>query len=181
MIGADVRAIDALRDWLASLANFREAAQNSMVGTDQEIRRAYDWIDDQLKMWQRSLKKDEETVHLAKMELSARQIPNQDGKYPDTTLQQRNLRRAIARRDHVMDKIESCRRWQSKLPKMIDETYTGPSRRLQGLLDADVPAACVDLDRRIAALEAYAGMKQDFAPMSTESTTTPATSEGGAS
>lgn len=163
MVGADVREIEAVRDWLATLATFREAAQNSIVGTDQEIRRGYDWIEDQLKMWQRSLKDDEERVHMAKMELSARQIPNNDGKYPDTTLQERNLRRAIARRDHAMDKMEACRRWLSKLPKAIDESYTNSARRLQGLLDTEVPRATIDLDRRIAALEAYAGMKQDFA------------------
>ena len=177
MPGADVREIEAVRDWLAALASFREAAQNSVVGTDQEIRRGYDWIEDQLKRWQKSLKDDDEAVHMAKMELSGRQIPNQDGKYPDTTLQERNLRRAIARRDHGMDKIEACKRWQSRLPKSIDESYTGPARRLQGLLDAELPQACIDLDRRIAALEAYAGMKQDFAPAPT-TTNLPSTTEG---
>jgi hypothetical protein len=164
MAGADVREIDALRDWLAALASFREAAQNSLAGTAQEIRRGIDWVEDQLKLWKKSLKDDEETVHLAKMELSARQIPNHDGKYPDTTLQERNLRRAIARRDHTADKIEACRRWLQQIPKAVDESYTGPSRRLQGLLDTEVPVAAADLSRRIAALEAYAGMTREIVP-----------------
>ena len=176
MVGADVREIEAVRDWLAALASFREAAQNSIVGTDQEIRRGFDWIEDQMKRWQRSLKDDEENVHMAKMELSGRQIPNQDGKYPDTTLQERNLRRAVARRDHTMDKIEACRRWLSKLPKAVDESYTGAARRLGGLLDTELPRATVDLDRRIASLEAYAGMAKDFAPAPSDPT--PAASGG---
>jgi hypothetical protein len=170
MAGADVREIDALRDWLAALASFREAAENSLAGTAQEIRRGVDWVEDQMKLWKRSLKDDEELVHLAKMELSGRQIPNQDGKYPDTTLQERNLRRAVARRDHAAEKIETCRRWLQQIPKAVDEAYTGPARRLQGLLDTEVPVAAVDLTRRIEALEAYAGLRQDFA-------TAPATSE----
>ncbi|MFO0936016.1 MAG: hypothetical protein U0798_05800 [Gemmataceae bacterium] len=179
MAGADVREIDAVRDWLAALKTFREAAENSIVGTDQEIRRGYDWIEDQLKLWQKSLKDDEERVHLAKMELSGRQIPNHDGKYPDTTLQKRNLNRAIARRDHTEEKIDQCRRWLSKLPKAIDESYTGSARRLQGLLEAELPKACLDLDRRIAALEAYAGMKMDYSPAPSMTTTTAASSENG--
>jgi hypothetical protein len=173
MAGADVREIESLRDWLASLAIFREAATLSIGGTDQEIRRGFDWIEDQMKLWQRSLKDDDEAVHQAKMELSGRQIPNQDGKYPDTTLQERNLRRAMARRQESEEKIEACRRWLGRLPKAIDETYTGPSRRLQSLLDADVPAAMADLDRRVAALEAYAGLSRDLAP-ATSSTESPA-------
>jgi hypothetical protein len=171
MAGADVREIESLRDWLASLAIFREAATMSITGTDQEIRRGFDWIEDQMKLWQRSLKDDDEAVHQAKMELAGRQIPNQDGKYPDTTLQERNLRRAIARRNESEEKIETCRRWLGRLPKAIDETYTGPSRRLQSLLDADVPSAMVDLDRRVAALEAYAGLSRDLAAAPATSST----------
>lgn len=164
MAGADVREIAAVRDWLAALANFRDAAGTAVVGTDLEIRRGIDWLEDQLKLWQRHIKDCEEAVHQAKMELASRQIPNSDGKFPDTTLQERNLRRAIARRDHCEEKITACRRWLVKLPKMIDESYTGPARRFQAFLDADVPNAAVNLDRRIAALEAYAGMSMDFAP-----------------
>lgn len=172
MAGADVREIDALRDWLAALASFREAAENSLAGTAQEIRRGIDWLEDQLKLWTKSLKDDDERVHLAKMELSGRQIPNQDGKYPDTTLQERNLRRALARRDHTADKIEACRRWLQTIPRAVDESYTGPSRRLRGMLDTELPVATVDMARRIAALEAYAGLRQDFAtaPATTETT-----------
>jgi hypothetical protein len=164
MPGADVREIDALRDWIAALATFREAAQAGISGTNLELRRGFDWLEDQLKRWQSELKDTEEAVHVAKMELSARQIPNHDGKYPDTTLQERNLRRAMAKHDHCEDRIATCRRWLQRLPKLIDESYTGPARRLETFLAIDVTNAGIDLARRVEALEQYANLKADLAP-----------------
>jgi hypothetical protein len=162
--GVDVREIDALRDWIASLATFREAAQAGLSGTSLELRRGFEWINDQLSQWQRHFKQSEEEVHRAKIELAGRQIPNHDGKYPDTTLQERNLRRALTRRDHCEEKIEACRRWLSRLPRLIDESYTGAARRMETFLGNDLPNAGHDLTRRVDALEQYANLKPDFAP-----------------
>ena len=39
---------------------------------------------------------------------------------------------------------------------MIDEMFTGPSRRLKSLLEADLPNALAELGRRIESLESYA-------------------------
>jgi hypothetical protein len=49
---------------------------------------------------------------------------------------------------------------------MIDEMFTGPSRRLKSMLEADVPSALTELARRIASLESYAGLRPDHAPLS---------------
>jgi hypothetical protein len=164
MTGVDVREIDALREWIAALATYREAAQACLSGTSLEIRRGFDWIEERLSEWKRTLKDCEEEVHLAKMDLAARQIPNHDGKYPDTTLQERNLRRAVARRDHCEEKIDACKKWLSRLPKLIDESYTGPARRLETFLAIDLANAGADLKRRVDALDRYAELKPDFGP-----------------
>jgi hypothetical protein len=46
---------------------------------------------------------------------------------------------------------------------VIDEVYRGAGRRLQNLLDDDLPKGQTDLARRIASLELYAGQRPDFA------------------
>ena len=157
--GADVREIAALRDWLAALATYRVDAQNALAGVDMELRRGFDWIEEQGSLWARAMRDCEEEVVQAKADLAARKFETFDGKMPDTTVQERALRRAEARLDHAREQVTKCKRWLGKLPKMIDESYTGPARRLAAILETDLPVGLADLDRRIAALEQYADLK----------------------
>lgn len=162
--GADVRAVDALREWAAALANFRHETEESLAGIQMEIRRGVDWVHQQLDLWQRAIRDREEDVVQAKAELVARQFPDFSGKMPDTTLQERNLRRAKARFEHAQDQVQVCRKWLTNLPKQIDETYSGAGHRLQTLLDGDVAKGLARLKFQIESLERYTEDRADFAP-----------------
>ena len=100
--GADVRSIAALRDWLAALVTYRSEASEALAGIQMEIRRGLDWVADQLDSWQRAIRDCEQEVAQAKVELSARKWQGFDGREPDTTLQERNLRRAEAKLEHAL-------------------------------------------------------------------------------
>jgi hypothetical protein len=96
-------------------------------------------------------------------------------------VQEKALRLAKARLEHAEEKVETCRRWIGRLPKLIDEMFTGPSRRLKSMLEADVPNATTELGRRAAALESYAGLRPDYAPTpSTGAAITPSTAPAAA-
>lgn len=159
--GADVRSIPALHDWLGAMAAYRDAAADAVAGINQEVRRGYDWIDQQASQWQKAVRDCQEEVTQAKAELAARKFPGWDGKMPDTTLQERNLRRARARLEHAEDKVAACRKWAATLPKLVDETYGGAGHRLSTLLDVDVARGLAVLGRRLDALERYAEQKLD--------------------
>jgi len=161
---ADVRAIDALREWVAALAIFRHEAEESLAGIAMEIRRGIDWVGQQQDLWQRAVRDREEAVVQAKAELAARKFPNWDGRMPDTTVQERNLRRAKARLEHAEDQVALCRKWMVGLPRMIEETYSGAGHRLQMTIEGDVARGAADLQWRIEALERYAETRPDFAP-----------------
>jgi hypothetical protein len=163
-LAADVRSIDALRDWLVALANYRASAAEVLSGLEMEIRRAHDWIEDQAKRWKTAVKDCEEEVLRAKNELSGRKFTDATGRMPDTTVQERNLRRAKARLEQAEEQVQKCRSWHQRLPKIIDENYHGPARRLTTFIEVDVPNAMALLSRRVAALESYADLKPDFAP-----------------
>src|SRR5207253_191296 len=92
--GADVGSIPALRDWLAALSVYRTEAAASLAGIQGEIRRGHEWVAEQLSLWQRAVRDCEEEVVQAKAELAARKFPGFDGRMPDTTVQEKNLRRA---------------------------------------------------------------------------------------
>jgi|SRR5579883_350982 len=161
---ADVRSIAAVVDWRADLVTYGELLAESMAGVDLEIRRAQDWLEEQLTRWKKAVRDCEEDVTRAKAELSQRKFPTWDGRDPDCTVQEKNLRLARARLEHAEEKVETVRRWIGRLPKMIDEMFTGPSRRLKSMLEADLPNGIAALSLRIASLESYAGLRPDYAP-----------------
>ena len=163
---ADVRSIAAVIDWRADLTNYGDILAEAMAGVDLEIRRAADWLEEQLALWKRAVRDCEEDVVRAKAELVQRKFPNWDGREPDCTVQERALRLAKARLEHAEEKVETVRRWIGRLPKLMDEMYTGPSRRLKSMLEADVPNALAEIGRRVASLESYAGLRPDHAPLS---------------
>ena len=156
--------IAAVIDWRADFINYGEVLAEAMAGVDLEIRRAYDWLDEQITLWKRAVRSCEEDVTRAKAELSQRKFTTWDGREPDCTVQEKNLRLAKARLEHAEDQVVKCRQWLGRLPKAIDEMYTGASRRLANFLEAELPKALAELVRRHAALEAYADMRPDYAP-----------------
>ncbi len=161
---ADVRSIDAVRDWHTALAEYADMLAESLAGVALELRRAHEWLGEQLSRWQHAVRECEEGVTRAKAELSQRKFPNWDGREPDCTVQEKNLRLARARLQHAEDQVVKCRQWIARLPQAVDEVYTGPSRRLSNALEDDIPKGLALLGRRLAALEAYAGLRPDYAP-----------------
>lgn len=164
---ADVRSIDALRDWLAAARNYHEICSESLSGIRLEIHRGLEWIDEQIDLWRREARNAEEGVVQAKAELAARKFPNWDGRMPDTTVQERNLRRAEARLEHAHDRAGRCKQWLVQLPRLVDETFTGAGHRLELFLEADLARALAALVRQIETLERYAGVRLDFGTSST--------------
>lgn len=161
-MAADVRDLEVLREWLAALATYCADANESLTALRVEINRGIEWVNEQYHLWQRSIRKFDEAVVQAKADLAAKKFPDVNGRMPDITVEERNLRRAVARLEHAQEQVEVCRKWLGMLPKMVDEIFHGPAQRLANLLDIDVPRGAAVLDRRAEALERYAEIRTDF-------------------
>jgi hypothetical protein len=161
---ADVRSIDSVREWHAALAEYGDTLAESLAGVELEIRRAYDWLEEQMGRWQRAIKDCQEDVTRAKAELSQRKFKGWDGREPDCSVQEKALRLAKAKLEHAEEQVEKCRQWIGRLPKMVDELYVGASRRLSNFIEAELPKGLADLGRRVAALESYASLRPDYNP-----------------
>jgi hypothetical protein len=170
--GADVQAIDALQDWHNAVVLFREEALDALSSINMEVRRAFDWVDEEGKAWKQEARLAEQEVVQAKAELNRKKTPNFDGRIPDTSVEEENLARAKARLRFAEDQIDVCRKWAVRLPKMVSEEYEGPSRRLGNFLEADLPVALAHLAARIEALHRYTQVAPVSAPPP------PATPEG---
>src|SRR5215471_3921041 len=108
---AEVRSIDAVREWHAALATYGETLSEALAGVELEIRRAYDWIAEQGALWKKAVRDCEEEVTRAKAELQQRKFATWDGREPDCTVQERNLRQARARLEHAEEQVVKCREW----------------------------------------------------------------------
>jgi DNA repair exonuclease SbcCD ATPase subunit len=155
----EVHSLTALAEWHAALANYAEILADGLAGVELELRRVADWLNEQAAYWKRMVRQREEEVTRAKAELSQRQFPGWDGRIPDCTVQRKNLQRAKARLEHAQNQVERVRRWQTRLPKIIEEVYRGAAHRLQRMLESTIPAALEDLQARLAALEAYTAIQ----------------------
>ena len=170
--GADVQAIDALQDWHNAVVLFREEALDALSSINMEVRRAFDWVDEEGKAWKQEARLAEQEVVQAKAELNRKKTPNFDGRIPDTSVEEENLARAKARLRFAEGQIDVCGKWAVRLPKMVSEEYEGPSRRLGNFLEADLPVALAHLAARIEALHRYTQVAPVSAPPP------PATPEG---
>jgi hypothetical protein len=162
--GANVHSITALHEWLGALSTYKSECDESLSGIRLEIQRGFAWIEEQLRLWQQAIRHCEEDVVQAKAALAAKRFPDWSGKMPDTTVEERNLRRAQARLDEAVHRVTLCRKWLVQLPRMIDEHFTGASQGLQVFLETDLARSMAQLTRQVEALEAYAGLRRDLAP-----------------
>jgi hypothetical protein len=163
--GAGVRSLDALKDWYAALALFRNEAQNAQTSLALALQRAADFLGEQQVVWQRRIRKAEEDVTQAKAELRHRRLLKDfDGRHPDTTVQEKNLARALDGLRHAEDRLDVTRRWLQRLPTVIRDVYDGPARGLSFFVEIDLARALAELAKQLTALELYVGLQPVASP-----------------
>jgi hypothetical protein len=151
---ARVTSIDAIEEFKAAWCRFGTDAGNALANLDLQIRRAFDWLDEQTSFWKREIRRREELVVRAKGELLQRQYGNRDGRGPGTTDQEIALEKAKARLHEAETKLGNCKHWSQTLPREVMECQ-GPARLLTGVLESEFKNALGVLEQKILALEAY--------------------------
>jgi chromosome segregation ATPase len=152
---AHLSSINALADFRAGLCTFMEEARNAVAELDMEIRRAVDWLDDQLRTWKEEVREAEDDMIRARSELSRRRLMRVGDRPPDTTEQEKNLARARQRLEFAQEELAATKHWLIVLPEEL-RLYQAPSRAFQDTVESDLPKVAALLERKIAALEAYA-------------------------
>jgi hypothetical protein len=160
---ANVSAIDAVQDWKEAVCVFRTEAIEALGAVEMEIRRAFDWVTEQTRFWQTELRRREEAVLVAKNELVRKKMMPIIGKNPDTTEEEKRLRKAKLRLEEAEAKVEKTQKMNLLLRREVDE-YEGPGRALGHLLDSDVPNAVALLERKLDALDAYTSLSTPREP-----------------
>ena len=151
---ARVRSVNALEEFRGSWLNFGHKSLAALDLIWAEIRKTEAWLQTQVDMWAFEIRKGEEAVFLAKQELAKRKMMRFADRIPDTSEQEKAVRKAVARLEFAREKLAVTRRWLRDLDNELIE-FEGPVRSLKNLLEGDVPRAGALLKSKIEALEAY--------------------------
>jgi chromosome segregation ATPase len=154
MSTAQVHAVERLAEFKAALQIFTDKAKDSMSGNQMQIRRSLDWLDSQLQLWKTEIRKAEEAVFQAKQELARRKMMRISDRPPDTTAQEKELRKAQARLAYAEEKRDNTKAWLRQFPGDVED-YDGRARPFQDTLEMDLVKMILFLEQKIAALEAY--------------------------
>ena len=153
---AHVRSVDSLKDFKVGFVKFGEEASQALASVDVEVRRALDWLShDQLKYWEHEVRKREDLVGEAKMELSRCLISKTaSGETPGCYDQKKNLEKAKRRLEEAHEKVEKVKHWTRVVEQEVSE-YRGPAQQLGNLIDGELPKAYALMQRIIDSIEAY--------------------------
>jgi hypothetical protein len=93
-------------------------------------------------------------VVVAKNELARKKMMRISDRPPDTTDQEKALRKAQARLARAEDKRDQCKAWLGRMPDAVEE-YDGQARPFADSLEYDMAKMVAFLEQKIAALEEY--------------------------
>src|SRR4051794_13174243 len=163
-MGANVRSVDAIKDFKVTLINFAEEARIALSSADMEIRQIRNWLTrDQLSYWQSQVKRCQERVSMARTELHRRQLSQANSDAVSDTDQKEALRDAQRKLREAEEKVERIKRWVPVLEHAISE-YHSQSQPLGDRLAGSFVASLNVLDRMINALDSYLSMAPPTTP-----------------
>jgi hypothetical protein len=152
---ANVRSVDAIKDFRVALTNFGEDARNALSAIEMEIRRTRDWLQrDQLMYWQTQLKRRNEQMSMARTELHRRRLSQANSDAISDTEQKENLKAAQRRVEEAERKLQLIKKWVPVLDHAISE-YHSTSQPLGDRLTGSFINSLTLLDRMVATLDSY--------------------------
>lgn len=152
---ARVASLDRVQEFRTAYAKFGDAARQTLLGVELEIRRMLEWLEkDQVSYWKAEIRRREEKVNEAKAALHRKRITATFGHVVSDTDEIVALRKAKVRLEEAEEKLKLVKQWYLLIEQEVNE-YRGPSQTLGNLLDADVPRALSSLDRTMDTLESY--------------------------
>jgi hypothetical protein len=154
--GARVQSIDALERFRAALGVFREEAGVALGEVSAELTRFVDWLEhDQLDYWKHELRRREDLVVEARLDLSRCLSATLDPeRTPSCHDEKKRLQRAKERVVAAEGRLAAVRHWIGQVRHAVIE-YRGRTEGLATALESDLPQAAAHLDRLMARVGDY--------------------------
>ena len=151
---ANVQSLDGLRAYELALKYFEEKAKDALMNIDMDLRRTQEWIEEQYSNWTAEIRKAEEALQAALLELNRKKIMKIGDRRPDTAEEEKQVKKCKARLEHAQDKLERTKHWLRAFPEaQLD--YEGPGRQMKTQVENAIPTMLAILAQKIEALEQY--------------------------
>ncbi|MCA8996991.1 MAG: hypothetical protein KDA80_08395 [Planctomycetaceae bacterium] len=155
-MSANVRDIDAIRHFRASLLKFAEELERALQSMFLEVQRGREWIEhDRPHYWTVQTRRAFDLVAATRSALNTCQMRTVAGRRPSCIEEKQAYERAKRRLQHCQEQGERIKNWTVKVHHDSDEFHARLAR-LGRLLESDIPQALALLERTIATLESYA-------------------------
>jgi hypothetical protein len=154
---ANVRSIEALRDFRVALVQFNADAKDSIVMLMLESRKAIQWlVHDRARYWPDQLRKAQEKVVHARNDLERCQLRFGSEQAPSCFDQKKALDKAKRRLKVCEEKVKLVKKWTNVIRHELEE-FDGEMSKMTTWLEADLPRGIALLERMVRALDKYAG------------------------
>jgi hypothetical protein len=165
MSQANVRSIDAIRDFKLALISFAEDARVALGAMEMEIRQVQNWLErDQLTFWKAQVKRSHEEIAEKRTELHRRQLSQINSDAVSDSDQKEALRKAQRRLQFSEEMVERVKKWIPILEHALAE-YHSQSQPLGDRLSGGLLSSIAVLDRMITVLDEYVAMQAPAAPV----------------
>jgi len=151
---ARVLSVEVLEELRAALVRFKQEAASALSSVSLVIERAHIWLDQQERYWKQEIRKREQAVSEARLELQRRKMMEILDRPADTTEQEKALRRAQARLEEAERKLRAVKAWLVNWPRAVNE-YRPSGQRLADFLEIEMPQLLAWMQGRIEALQEY--------------------------
>jgi len=151
---ANVNNVEGLAVLQLALQHFEEKAKDALMNIDMDLRRTKEWISDMYSAWQSEIRKAEEALTQAMLELNRKKHMKVGDRTPDTSEEEKQVRKCKARLEHAEEKLENCKHWSRAFPEAVLD-YEGPTRQLKMQTENSIPQMVTILANKIATLEQY--------------------------
>lgn len=154
-----VRSIEALGAFRASLLRYRHEATAALDGFEYFLARAQEWLHDRVLFWQKDLRRAQDELRFAELALGRCRASGQIGvnglyRAPDCTRYETALVRATMRLRDTEGALQGAQHWQQTVERAV-EAYHLEVRRLTDVLEENLPAALATLEAKLNTLAAY--------------------------
>lgn len=172
MSSANVRSVQTLTDVKTALAQFAGESQAALQRMEVEARRTLEWLDERRRHWEGQVRRCEEIAQqalaaLQRCQASASRDPKTGRVYaPDCSGPEATLRQAVERLREAQSQLANVRRWAATLQES-GAAFQRQAQRQTRFVEKEGVEAQAFLERRVAALEAYASVGLSGIPFTT--------------
>ncbi|WP_437186425.1 hypothetical protein SH668x_003576 [Planctomicrobium sp. SH668] len=155
-MSANVRNIDAIRDFRSQLLKFIEELDGALQTMHLELHRAIDWIgQDRPAYWKQEIRRGFDTVSATRIALELCRNRTVAGQRSSCIEEKVAFEKAKRRSQECQERAERVAKWSMKIQHESDE-FRSQLASLRTLLDRDLAQAVLYLHNSIEILEHYA-------------------------